>query len=132
MTDSDDSSPTTRRTHLVRLALFAAFLLGLFYVFASKDDTTTPSEGHSIDRIAWGPLDLDKVVNDLKTLGVKFSSDTNPRGYPACNFVGGADEGGIRRLFCTQPDQLPHRIVYLEAPDGVKVELVQHLEAGGH
>ncbi len=34
MTDSDDSSPTTRRTHLVRLALFAAFLLGLFYVFA--------------------------------------------------------------------------------------------------
>ena len=115
--------------------------LGLFYVFASKDEATTPSEGHSIDRIAWGPLDLDKVVNDLKTLGVKFSSDTNPRGYPACNFVGGnADEGGpsttlgtgIRRLFCTQPDQLPHRIVYLEAPDGVKVELVQHLEAWGH
>jgi catechol 2,3-dioxygenase-like lactoylglutathione lyase family enzyme len=107
--------------------------LGLFYVFAAKDDTTRPSEGHSIDRIAWGPLDLDKVVNDLKTLGVKFSSDTNPRAYPACNFVGGgADEGGIRRLFCTQPNQLPHRVVYLEAPDGVKVELVQHLEAGGH
>jgi len=107
--------------------------LGLFYVFASKDETAMPSEGRSIDRIAWGPLDLDKVVNDLKTLGVKFSSDTNPRGYPSCNFVGGgADEGGIRRLFCTQPDQLPHRIVYLEAPDGVKVELVQHLEAGGH
>jgi catechol 2,3-dioxygenase-like lactoylglutathione lyase family enzyme len=107
--------------------------LGLFYVFASKDETAMPSEGHSIDRIAWGPLDLDKVVNDLKTLGVKFSSDTNPRGYPSCNFVGGgADEGGIRRLFCTQPDQLPHRIVYLDAPDGVKVELVQHLEAGGH
>jgi uncharacterized membrane protein YdjX (TVP38/TMEM64 family) len=34
MTDSDGSSPTTRRGHLVRLALFAAFLLGLFYVFA--------------------------------------------------------------------------------------------------
>jgi catechol 2,3-dioxygenase-like lactoylglutathione lyase family enzyme len=106
--------------------------LGLFYVFASKDDTTMPSEGHSINRIAWGPIDLDKVVNDLKTLGVKFSSDTNPRGFPACNFVGNAEEGGIRRLFCTQPDQLPHRIVYLEAPEGVRVELVQHLEAGGH
>jgi catechol 2,3-dioxygenase-like lactoylglutathione lyase family enzyme len=107
--------------------------LGLFYVFASKDEMAVPSDGHSIDRIAWGPLDLDKVVNDVKTLGVKFSSDTNPRGYPACNFVGGsADEGGVRRLFCTQPNQLPHRIVYLEAPDGVKVELVQHLEAGGH
>ena len=58
-----------------------------------------PSTGHVIDRLAWGPLDLDKVVNDLKTLGVKFQSDTNPRGYPACNFVGGnADEGSIRRL----------------------------------
>src|SRR4051812_36781328 len=107
--------------------------LTLFYVFATKDETATPSAGHSIDRLAWGPLDLDKVVNDLKTLDVKFSSDTNPRGYPACNFVGGKnDEGsastipgaGVRRLFCTQPDQLPHRIVYLEAPDGVRVELV--------
>ena len=106
--------------------------LTLFYVFADKDDTTEPSAGHSIDRLAWGPIDLDKVINDLKTLNVQFSSDTNPRGYPACNFVGGNDEGAIRRLFCAQPDQLPHRIVYLTAPDGVRVELVQHLEAGGH
>ena len=89
--------------------------LGLFYLFAVADDRTVPSNGHSIDRLAWGPLDLDKVVNDLKTLAVKFSSDTNPRGYPSCNFVGdGTNEGGgqtIRRLYCTQPDQLPHRIV---------------------
>jgi len=107
--------------------------LGLFYLFAIRDDRTTPSQGHSIDRLAWGPIDLDKVVSDLKTLGVKFSSDTNPRGYPSCNFVGGAAEDtGIRRLYCAQPDQLPHRIVYLEAPDGVRVELVQHLEAAGH
>jgi catechol 2,3-dioxygenase-like lactoylglutathione lyase family enzyme len=81
--------------------------LGLFYLFAVKDDHAEPSAGHSIDRLAWGPLDLDKVVNDLKTLGVTFSSDTNPRGYPSCNFVGGdTEEGGaraIRRLFCTQP-----------------------------
>jgi catechol 2,3-dioxygenase-like lactoylglutathione lyase family enzyme len=107
--------------------------LGLFYVFATKDDMAMPSEGHSIDRIAWGPIDLDKTVNDLKTLGVMFSSDTNPRANPACNFVGGGtDEGGVRRLFCTQPNQLPHRIVYLVTADGVKVELVQHLEAAGH
>jgi catechol 2,3-dioxygenase-like lactoylglutathione lyase family enzyme len=107
--------------------------LGLFYVFAVKDDMATPSEGHAIDRIAWGPIDLDKTVNDLKTLGVTFSSDTNPRANPACNFVGGsAEEGGVRRLFCTQPNQLPHRIVYLVTGDGVKVELVQHLEAAGH
>ena len=107
--------------------------LGLFYVFATKDDMAMPSEGHSIDRIAWGPIDLDKTVNDLKTLGVTFSSDTNPRANPACNFVGGGiEEGGVRRLFCTQPNQLPHRIVYLVTADGVKVELVQHLEAAGH
>ena len=107
--------------------------LGLFYVFASKDDATVPSEGHVIDRIAWGPLDLDKVVNDLKSLGFdKFSSDTNPRANPQCNFIGNNGDEGVRRLFCTQPNQLPHRLVYLIAPDGVKVELVQHLEAGGH
>ena len=109
--------------------------LTLFYVFAVQDDTTAPSAGHSIDRLAWGPIDLDKVVTDLKTLNVTFQSNPNPRGYPACNLVGGGDEGDarpIRRLFCAQPDQLPHRIVFLDAPDGVRVELTQHLEAAGH
>src|SRR5262245_3833257 len=34
MTDSDSSRAGTRRRHIVRLALFAAFLLGLFYLVA--------------------------------------------------------------------------------------------------
>lgn len=34
MTDSDGSSATTRRRHIARLALFAGFLLGLFYLVA--------------------------------------------------------------------------------------------------
>lgn len=34
MTDSDGSSTTDRRRHIVRLALFVAFLLGLFYLVA--------------------------------------------------------------------------------------------------
>jgi uncharacterized membrane protein YdjX (TVP38/TMEM64 family) len=34
MTDSDISSSTSRRRHLLRVALFAAFLLGLFYLVA--------------------------------------------------------------------------------------------------
>lgn len=34
MTDSDESTGPTRRRHIVRLALFAAFLLGLFYLVA--------------------------------------------------------------------------------------------------
>ena len=109
--------------------------LTLFYVFAVQDSATVASVGHSIDHLAWGPIDLDRVVNDLKTLNVNFLSNPNPRGYPACNFVGGGEEESsrpIRRLFCAQPDQLPHRIVFLDAPDGVRVELTQHLEAAGH
>ncbi|MDV3125004.1 TVP38/TMEM64 family protein [Mycobacterium sp. 21AC1] len=34
MTDSDRSPATSRRRHILRLAVFAAFLLGLFYVVA--------------------------------------------------------------------------------------------------
>jgi uncharacterized membrane protein YdjX (TVP38/TMEM64 family) len=34
MTESDASSPPTRRRHMMRLVLFVAFLLGLFYLFA--------------------------------------------------------------------------------------------------
>ena len=34
MTDSEETSPTNRRRHVVRLALFVAFLLGLFYLVA--------------------------------------------------------------------------------------------------
>jgi uncharacterized membrane protein YdjX (TVP38/TMEM64 family) len=34
MVDNDGSSPTSRRRHIVRLAVFAGFLLGLFYLVA--------------------------------------------------------------------------------------------------
>jgi uncharacterized membrane protein YdjX (TVP38/TMEM64 family) len=34
MTESDDSAPTSRRRHILRLAVFVAFLLALFYLFA--------------------------------------------------------------------------------------------------
>jgi hypothetical protein len=91
------------------------------------------ANGHSIDRIAWGPIDLDKTVNDLKTLGVTFSSDTNPRANPACNFVGGNGEESRRPpSLLHSAESTPHRVVYLVTTDGVKVELVQHLEAAGH
>ena len=92
--------------------------LGLFYVIAEKNDHPTPSQGHVIDHIAWGPIDLDKMVNNLKAMDVTFASNPNPRGYPACNFIGGEGEGpapvGPRRLYCSQPDQLPHRVVFLD------------------
>lgn len=110
--------------------------LGVFYLMAVKDDHAAPSQGHSIDHLGFGPIDLDKVVTDLTALGATFASNPNPRGFPACRVsVRGDDEGGgreIRRLYCAEPDQLAHRIVALDGPGGVRIELVQHLEAGGH
>ncbi|MGH2400092.1 MAG: VOC family protein, partial [bacterium] len=109
--------------------------LGVFYLFAARDAGAAPSPGHSIDHISFGPIDLDKVVNALTADGVKFTSNPNPRVNPPCRFVTTDGESalhGIRRLYCAQPDQLAHRVVYLEGPGGVRIELVQHLEAGGH
>jgi catechol 2,3-dioxygenase-like lactoylglutathione lyase family enzyme len=109
--------------------------LGVFFLFAVKDEHAAASPGHSIDHISFGPIDLDKVVNALTADGAKFTSNPNPRINPACRMVQSDGESpgrGIRRLYCAQPDQLSHRVVYLEGPDGVRIELVQHLEAGGH
>ena len=54
-------------------------------------------------------------------------------GLPGVHFVAGdrrprAGASDLSRLSCTQPDQLPHRTVFLEMPGGVRIELVQHLE----
>jgi len=109
--------------------------LGVFFLFAVKDEYAPPSPGHSIDHISFGPIDLDKVVNTLTAEGARFTSNPNPRINPPCRVVqpdGESPARGIRRLYCAQPDQLSHRVVYLEGPDGVRIELVQHLEAGGH
>lgn len=110
--------------------------LGVFYLIIVKDDQAAPSQGHAIDHLGFGPIDLDKVVNDLTAQGATFTSDPNPRGFPACMLsVRGGGEGGVRevrRLYCAEPEQLAHRIVFLTGPGGVRIELVQHLEAGGH
>jgi catechol 2,3-dioxygenase-like lactoylglutathione lyase family enzyme len=109
--------------------------LGVFYLFAVRDEGAEPSAGHTIDHFAFGPIELERVVNALKTEGVSFTSNPNPRINPACRVVTADDENGgrgVRRLYCAQPDQLAHRTVYLEGPGGVHIELLQHLEAGGH
>ena len=108
---------------------------GVFFLFAVKDDKAEPSPGHAVEHLGFGPIDLDKVVSALKAGGVNFLSNPNPRLNPACRFVGGDDEGApvrLRRLYCAEPDQFAHRVVQLAAPGGVRVELLQHLEAGGH
>ena len=109
--------------------------LGVFYLFAVKDDRAAPSPGHVIDHIAFGPIELEKVINALTADGATFTSNPNPRINPACRFVTADGENGdhsVRRIYCAQPDQLAHRTVSLEGPGGVRIELQQHLEAGGH
>jgi catechol 2,3-dioxygenase-like lactoylglutathione lyase family enzyme len=109
--------------------------LGVFYLFAVRDDRAEPSAGRTIDHFAFGPIELERVVNALKAEGVSFTSNPNPRINPACRVVTVDDENGgrgVRRLYCAQPDQLAHRTVYVEGPGGVHIELLQHLEAGGH
>jgi catechol 2,3-dioxygenase-like lactoylglutathione lyase family enzyme len=108
---------------------------GVFYLFAVRDEHAQPSAGRTIDHIAFGPIELDRVVNTLTADGAAFTSNPNPRINPACRFLApGEEDGGrgVRRLYCAQPDQLAHRTVYLDGPGGVPIELLQHLEAGGH
>ena len=109
--------------------------LSVFYIFAVKDDRADAGAGHVIDHIGFGPIDLDKAVAQLTARGATFISNPNPRINPGCRFVLGDGEAGargVRRLYCAQPDQLAHRVVFIEGPGGVRIELLQHLEAGGH
>lgn len=108
--------------------------LGVFYLFAVKDDRAVSGPGRTIDHLGFGPIDLDKAVRMLAADGVTFISNPNPRLNPACRATAGEGEPAqaVRRLYCDAPPSLAHRTVSLDAPDGVRIELVQHLEAGGH
>jgi catechol 2,3-dioxygenase-like lactoylglutathione lyase family enzyme len=109
--------------------------LGVFYLFAVRDEQAAPAAGRTIDHISFGPIELERVITALKAEGAAFTSNPNPRFNPACRFLTADDEQGglgVRRLYCAQPDQLAHRSVYLEGPGGMRIELLQHLEAGGH
>ncbi len=106
--------------------------LGVFYLIVVKDENALPSQGHVIDHLGFGPIDLDKVVADLTSQGATFTSNPNPRGFPACTARDGEGGREVRRLYCAEPDQLAHRVVSLDGPGGVRIELVQHQEAGGH
>lgn len=108
--------------------------LGIFYLFATRDVRAVPGPGRTLDHLGFGPIDLDKVVRALPAEGAVFTSNPNPRMNPGCRVSAAGDERseGVRRLFCEPSPQLAHRAVFLSAPDGVRVELMQHLEAGGH
>lgn len=108
--------------------------LGFFYLFAVRDAGASATDAHVIDHVGFGPIDLEKTVKSLSAAGAMFTSNPNPRLNPACRLVLGDDDSrsGVRTLYCAPPPQIAHRTVDLEGPGGVRIELVQHLEAGGH
>ena len=66
-----------------------------------------PSAGHSIDHIGFRPLDVDAAVAELKTRNVKITTDPRPLSFP---------------------NGVTVRLAFAEAPDGVRIELVQRPE----
>ncbi len=63
-----------------------------------------PSRGHSIDHVGFRPIDVDAAVAELKARSITIT--TEPRDL---KFANGATA----------------RIAFAEAPDGVRIELVE-------
>lgn len=65
----------------------------------------SPSQGRAIDHLGWTPRSIDALQADLKTKGVMFTSGPQPK-----------------------PNQFGHRTGYVEAPGGIRIELVEHTD----
>ena len=65
---------------------------------------STPSEGHAIDHIGWRASNLDEKIAELKTKGVKVTTEPRP---------------------LTLADKTTIHFAYVEGPAGAKIELVQ-------
>ena len=82
-----------------------ALRYGNTYLVVMQGKETAPSQGRAIDHLGFGPLNMDATTAALKTNGVKFTSEPAPK-----------------------PNQFGHRTSYVEAPGGVRIELVDHTE----
>ena len=80
-----------------------ALRYGRTYLIVTKGTATTPSQGRSIDHLGFGPRDMNADAAALKMQSVKFTSE------PAA-----------------MPNQFGHRTAYVEAPGGIRIELVEH------
>ena len=76
------------------------------WILAQRGDAV-PTAGHSIDHIGFRPVDLDAAVAELKKQNVKIT--TEPRSL-------------------SFPNGVTVRLAFAEAPDGVRIELVQRPE----
>jgi lactoylglutathione lyase len=75
---------------------------GVWLLFQRGDNT--PSEGHAIDHIGWRTTNLEVKTRELKSQGVRFTTEPTPLRLA----------GGVNINYA-----------YLEGPAGVKIELVQ-------
>lgn len=80
-----------------------ALRYGRTYLVVTKGEGAAPSQGRSIDHLGFGPSSMDATSAALKMLGVKFTAE------PAA-----------------APNQFGHRTAYVEAPGGIRIELVEH------
>jgi catechol 2,3-dioxygenase-like lactoylglutathione lyase family enzyme len=78
---------------------------GSTYIVLRQGTGTAPSQGRAIDHLGWGPGNIDATAADLKMKGVTFTAAPSAK-----------------------PNQFGHRTAYVEAPGGVRIELVQHAE----
>ena len=80
-----------------------ALRYGRTYLIVTKGTAPAPSQGRSIDHLGFAPRDMTADAAALKMEGVKFTSE------PAA-----------------MPNQFGHRTAYVEAPGGIRIELVEH------
>jgi len=73
------------------------------YLVVTKGSGTAPSQGHSIDHLGFAPRNMNADAAALKAQGVKFTAEPSP-----------------------MPNQFGHRTAYVEAPGGIRIELVEH------
>jgi catechol 2,3-dioxygenase-like lactoylglutathione lyase family enzyme len=73
------------------------------WVLVQKGEST-PSEGHAVDHIGWRSTRLDADIAELKTKGVKVTTEPRP---------------------LTLADKTTIHYAYVEGPAGTKIELVQ-------
>jgi catechol 2,3-dioxygenase-like lactoylglutathione lyase family enzyme len=82
-----------------------ALQYGKTYLLVQQGEGAAPSQGRAIDHLGFGPLSMDTTTAALKAKGVKFTSE------PAA-----------------KANQFGHRTAYVEAPGGVRIELVEHTD----
>src|SRR5436190_15065980 len=82
-----------------------ALRYGRTFLVVTKGEGAAPSQGRSIDHLGFAPLNMDADAAALKSKGVKFTAEPSAK-----------------------PNQLGHRTGYVEAPGGIRIELVEHTE----